>query len=329
MAKSRGSALVDYVLPLALIGIVFGVALFSFAEENVLLKFLANSLNLTIKDGTAILSPQQYTSIDTSQTNTATNDNTSILDQYVNQNDDFIGLSIQLGNYSLQGIPEHFGEFIETSGSAAGTEKLSQLLLQLADQVEAEGQVAEADGIKELATMGHNIAAIERAFEELVLSCQGDQACVYQKGSQLLPKPSDYNETYNSFAADRSYFESIGHEVICWRPTLKAPSPFNQHYQDLMKTSLDDTSKSIITELYWEIGMIAQNVEAGMSFYGDDNYSKDFHDPITGKWQKTNDLPDDPYEIYTGYKPSTLSHLDSALICATSHHYTDTGKKCH
>lgn len=43
--------------------------------------------------------------------------------------------TISVGNYVLEGIPENFNAFVETSGASGGTDKIVSLLNQISDQL--------------------------------------------------------------------------------------------------------------------------------------------------------------------------------------------------
>lgn len=104
---------------------------------------------------------------------------------------------------------------------------------------------------------------------------------------------------------------------------------FVDNYDNLVNDpSISASQKSIIKELYWEIGILTGNIEAGITYFTNDAYYKDNDDPITGESITNDELPDNALDIFKGYKVSSLSHLDSALICA-SENYTDTGTSCH
>lgn len=130
--KSKGSALVDYVLPTALIGVVFGVALFGLIDTKIFQKFIEKSINGTLQaNGTLVLNTASVSTdaMNSSSASVSTNNapianNTSSDPQAQTSTD-----SISLGNYSLTGMPENFTEFVETAGAAGGTEKLSMLIL--------------------------------------------------------------------------------------------------------------------------------------------------------------------------------------------------------
>jgi Flp pilus assembly pilin Flp len=92
--------------------------------------------------------------------------------------------NIDFGTFTLNNVPEDFNKYIESAGSAGGTDKLVALMKQIAAQLEATGNFEDAERIKRLASLGHNIALTERVTEQLIVDCNNDKTCLEKYLSQ-------------------------------------------------------------------------------------------------------------------------------------------------
>jgi Flp pilus assembly pilin Flp len=250
--------------------------------------------------------------------------------------------SIDFGSFVLTGIPENFGEYVFNSGNSGGTDKIAGLITQLATQLEADGKPEQAEKVKELASIGHNIAIIEKQFENSFNTCAGDINCVKSK----IYEPTDLNglidTTYMTLPFDQlsdMWEISIGvsrfrelNVPVAYEAGLNNGEPnfiFVNKFDSLMADpALTDAHKAVIKELYWEIGKISEEVESGVYYAMEGEYSRDSIDPITGITTPNESLPVDPFGIYKDYKSSSVTHIDSALICASAN-AKDTGTQCH
>lgn len=72
--------------------------------------------------------------------------------------------TIDFGEYTLTGIPDNFGEFIETAGSSGGTDVLVDILKQIAKNPDLTSE--QANLIEQLANKGHSLSSIEEMIED-------------------------------------------------------------------------------------------------------------------------------------------------------------------
>lgn len=142
-----GGNLVEYIIPLATFGIVFGISLYSIYQSGTLNNFIAASTGGTLKNGTLSISSLGSTvgnsstttnsaTTNTATTNTATNTSTE-------ETSSLPGCSagicvVTVGGYTLTGIPEDMAQAIEADGTGGVENQVGLLLKQLADQVIAE-----------------------------------------------------------------------------------------------------------------------------------------------------------------------------------------------
>jgi hypothetical protein len=170
--KNKGSALVDYLIPTALVAVVFGLGLYTLVSNGSLLKFFAASIKMTVNDqkksayvGDKItaLTYTGYTGVSGGDLGgTPTNPVKSCKDG---------NCIIDFGEFALSGIPEDFPVYVETAGTAGGTDKLLSLLDQLAQELEEIGDTQGAADLKKFSNQGHALAALETKMESIANSC--------------------------------------------------------------------------------------------------------------------------------------------------------------
>ena len=332
--KKRGSAIVEYIIPMALVGVVVGTGLFLFLKNDVLLTFAANSLGSDIykSEGKIVIGENLPVNYKTTFNSSASSEMPTSVPNSISEG------VIDFGTFQLSGVPSDFGTFVETAGASGGTDKLATLLMQVVDQLEQEGQSADSELVKKLAVTGHNVAAIEKNYESMVHSCHFELACVQANADQLHNKPEHFDDRYYDF---NGYVKDISVANNRMRKNT-LPQEFQQHingnesaaifvetYDTLMASStITEAQKGVITELYWNIGTLSDHMEASMYMMWHGEVAYNGWDPLTGKnVNQTSDLPSDPLQIAAGYKYSNTTHLESALICAADN-YKDTGTRC-
>jgi hypothetical protein len=163
--KQLGSALVDYVLPTAVIALVVGVSIHQISSNGLLLNFFKNTMNMqfSASKGKAVL------------TGFGTNSPSAISEPgfFGGQPDNPVKIcngnncTIDFGTVILHDIPENFGSYVETNGNAGGTEKLLAILKQLKAQLEENPDVPTdvITKIQGLLDRGYELVDIEKEFE--------------------------------------------------------------------------------------------------------------------------------------------------------------------
>lgn len=339
----------DYVLPMALVGVIVGVSLFALGDSDLLSRFISNSLNgktqdgMMVIDGAPTINPytKAVTVIDSSGQSGDNNLPPTSTDSVIA----ISGGTIDFGQFQLSGIPDDFNSFVETSGAAGGTDKLSSLILQIADQLEQDGQLQESADLKELASLGHNIATFQKAYEDLYKTCNYSATCINQEveaqGTSIFDG-YEFDTTYASvpYDTDPLYTVSLGEMRM-----LQQNQGITQHlqagsYSALMMTKfdqimnnpqLDPVTKNVVEELYWDIGTISEDFETTISriVKEQETANPPSYDPLTGETYTPEAATQRTFEEYlTSYRASSITNLDSALICAAGKHQ-DTGTKCH
>lgn len=239
---------------------------------------------------------------------------------------------IDFGNFILNGMPADFNEFVETGGSSGGTDTLSNLIDQIAQQLEKSGKPDESLEFKKLANIGHNLAAIQKEIEKEIKNCKGDITCMRNLENKTFPKPPGYDETYGALPAGKSYFDmrnacNIGLAMNSHSDYLA--QDFVDQYKKLMNISgVDDNIKGVVRELTWDIGTIGEDFENNYSYiqWGG-SYNHQLIDPLTGQFY-TEPSPTNVINNFEKYRASKITNADSALICASGWR-SDNGVNCH
>lgn len=251
---------------------------------------------------------------------------------------------IDFGEFILKGVPENFDELVQTTGVSGGTDSLISLARQIADQLAMKGLNNESLEIKKFASLGHNIASLENEYEKMMISCNNDMSCALNFQDQCITKPINFDDTYYPYKTS-TYYGLMDLVPVGYLKSVEKNDPncynirvgrndtaalFVSKYNSLMKDSnITDATKGVLQELYWQVGKLSEDVRAGITSVKYINcYKNAYNDPITGEQITNPDLPADPFSIFDGHKPSSLSHVNSALICAAGYN-KDTGTKCH
>jgi hypothetical protein len=339
----KGSAIVEYVIPAAVIGMAVGICMYMIFYGGELKSFIAASGNMSLSESGEKASIGPETQDLSIPVNVSGGSLGGTPDKPVKQCDEN-GCVIDFGTFTLQNLPENFNEFVQTSGGSGASDLISDLLMQLASHLESENQPAEANLLKQMATTGHNMAAIEREFETLINSCNGNQECIFALFDQPFPKPADFNETYYAFPAGMTYkdalysvamgeyqfIKSYNYDLYreCIDNNLLSAVFIDQLDQVKASNNIPDDIKGIVQELTWNIGMIGEEFQNNVSIIAVHN-NNEIHDPMTGtvgKYLAPDDA--DPYQFFLDYQASSITDFDSALICAAGYN-EDTGKSCH
>lgn len=249
--------------------------------------------------------------------------------------------TLQLGNLTLTDVRKDFNDIVQTTGASGGTEVLLSHIDQIAAQIEEQGLTEEASEIKMLSSFGHNIAALEKTYEQVVDQCQGSQTCLKNIATKPFPKPQNYDERFGKFPEGLTYVDFLQMTSVGWpaftsieRPDIYksylAQGRTNYLLHDKYKTisqlsTLDSTTQNVLKELYWDIGLIGEDFENNIRFLMGE--SSGFHDPLNGGSIGIK-VPADPINNYMTYNASKLTNYDSALICAAGAH-EDSGTRCH
>lgn len=198
--------------------------------------------------------------------------------------------SIDYGNYVLNGIPEDFNNYIESSGASGGVDLLAGMLDQILANSTFEDPQTQSM-LENLANSGHNIAEVMGRLEttaENGFTCNdGTSNCVDEDLDLILSSKKDSTAT------------TIGSFI-----NLQEQLAYNQDY----KNNPDyESIKKIVGLMVGEITQINE----------DFTFVYDHRDSI-----------EDPQARLDEYNAANRVDLDSAIICATGNG-EDNGVQCN
>ncbi|MEW5822262.1 MAG: hypothetical protein AB1782_18860 [Cyanobacteriota bacterium] len=334
----------DYIIPTALVGLTLGLALYSLDSNGSILKFLKSSLNMKSGTNTQEVVVESLTTPSSAAAKAGSLGGTP--DNPVSQCS-YNNCTIDFGSYILTGIPKDFSDFVESSGNSGGTDALTSLLYQLADQLEAEGDTTGAQQFRDLANLGHYSAMIEQQVETLAESkCTALDSFCYEyiysnqnpvnapdNVSNLLTNitavPLEVNMMHNRLDIAANYFFN---NPTAFNTNKEIFSSFKMYeiYQDIMnKPGYSDSLKSITKEIVNQINNLKIEMDplalCGVLM----SPTSKVHDLDTGAQIRTISTSSNVgvrYLINPEYPEGT--HLRSALICTTGN-YDDKGQACH
>ncbi|MGD9581906.1 MAG: hypothetical protein AB7V50_11080 [Vampirovibrionia bacterium] len=344
MRKHKGSAQMDYILPTAIVGIVLGLAMFQMVSSGNFIKFIANSLNLDEKQIQTTTTQETTTSKPTTLAGGSFGGTPSNPIEACKDGE----CSIDYGSFVLSGIPENFQDFVEAQGSSGGTEKLVAMLYQIAEQLEEEGKNSEADEIKKLANLAHNMAAVEKLFEDKTKACGNNQICIQNfLDATASGVPEGFDDTLATTFFDETNklllqnVLNIGQLQFyrVFQPNLGVESSLYYHnklegkgnslqfvetYDSIMANeNIPAEMRGTVNELFWEIGTLAVEFDTILMGTGRGI------DPITGNNTDFFDSTEgDAYNEITNYEGLSLGNVKASLLCSASWNI-DTGSDCH
>lgn len=346
--KIFGSALTQYAIIIGLLAVVLIPSFF----------IMGSLINENFKGFSSIFSNKDEQTETTTNPNTTTPTTNPIIpallggslggtpENPVKECDNGV-CNIDYGELMLQGLPDNFTELVETSGTAAGTTELTNMLDQMIAQMEGNVDAQELQQMKDLANMGHLMADYEKYVEDFAKQCDTTADPKQCMGDFLYHGTTNYNPPTNltnqltGLALDFSnpgYILEVGGSMNNYlndsttfeqSKNSELASAFVGQYQEVMNNSaFSDTQKDIVKELYWQIGSMATELDNVIWSSGSSNYTQDsYYDPLTVE-QTYYDISS--FEAGDIYNPnySHTTDLDSALICAAGYH-SDTSTQCH
>ena len=229
MKKNKGSNLVEYIIPTALIGTIVGISLYNIFTNNSLLNYIMATCNMELngstlvsKGGSGIVNSTALSGSTSSSELTRTTIGNATTECKDNN------CTIDFGTLKLSGVPQNLNSLIETAGTAGATDSILALLQQVADQKETTDP-AEAQKIEALIARGKEIMQVEKSFDTW-----------YEQNEKLLLNYSDSIKEYKE--AVETINEKYSNSMTC--NTSSLASSFTVYYDDNMGNSENCTFKS-------------------------------------------------------------------------------------
>lgn len=255
--------------------------------------------------------------------------------------------SIDYGDFVLNGVPDNFGDFVESSGTSGGTDKLLTLFEQIADQLEKAGDIDGAKDYRDLANLGHYLASIEIMGENNAKTCKSNANPLGCMGSKIYESANfTPPESISTLIQAKQGFH-IGGILTCdmgtaqhYRKTdmgtfnsYKNFNPvytFVDKYQKIINDSKYSSSlKGVTQELYLNIAELTKNMSDKMTATTSGSLNQLNFDPISGNFTGTHMISIDP-ALEDIIKPQTSigNNINSALLCVAGKNL-DTARSCH
>lgn len=297
---NKGSALAQYSIIIALIAIGLVPVFFVFGKN------ISSSFNALYQGLSGQEAPLTN---DENPVNTATQSTTKATPENPVKNCVNGECSIDFGDFVLTGIPDSFDMFIQTQGTSGGTDKIVDLLTQIASQLQQEGLSSEASEIIKLANSGHSIGAIEKIYEDVQKTCNFDKDCIVNQITTLEAQDATHVNSLDNMDLP-AYLSQYMSDPELIKSNLPATAiNFIESYLSVMNNpDIKDSTKGIVGELSYNIMQMANTFH---------NYAH-MTDPNVYSTNQT--LQDIDF--------SGMTNLDSAIICASGKG-TDTGIECH
>lgn len=256
--------------------------------------------------------------------------------------------TIDFGNMILTGIPDNFSELVQTSGSSGGTEAILNIVDQIIDQLDSDVPEESRKNLEELADLGHILADIEKHIEAIAEECaQTSYAkdCFHNRvcdNSTLIIDPEllkafptlDTTGTVGDLSVQSGRIGGAMHDYLLnpdfYNASVEKDLSFTfvERYNKVMEDdSISDAQKAVIKEMYWQIAILGEEIDAKLWGASGINEMIIINDPITGVGVETDVTGFTNEDIYKP-KSSNITDLDSAIICATGN-MSDSGTQCH
>ncbi|MEW5820317.1 MAG: hypothetical protein AB1782_09015 [Cyanobacteriota bacterium] len=348
MCKSFGSSLVDYIVPTAVVGLVVGLALYGLNANGILKKFISASANYEVEkqSATANSFPSGSTGINKLAGGSLGGTPENPVEQC-----SFNKCNIDFGDFILTGIPENFQDYNEISGNSGGTEVMFALLEQIADQLEADGDIAGAAQYRMLSNMGHLLAEAQKTVEATASKYENDgYAGLLLFNSEIeninLTIPPDLASKIQgnngSISVKDIAITQNGRIDLASNIRITDPAKFNTKKDTMLNYAVIDAFNSIMEnpnysnsmkgvtqELFRYIDDISFDLSAQFNTpYTPTTASINKYDPVSGGLVGSVTSPTGTLDAVGNSFFSTSTDVNSALICATGWNI-DTGSKCH
>jgi len=257
---------------------------------------------------------------------------------------------IDFGEFILTGIPENFNEFLTTTGTSGGTEKLVSLITQIAKELENNGDQTGAAQYKDLANLGHFIGYAQAEIENVNKECKkNDEAfCMHDamKSNMLIKIPENVKELIPEQQRNLKTYDFISTTDLGHAKNLQVTNPelfetlkdsnvsFKalESYTNIMNNpAYSESMKKVTEELYRNVAELSMhfNRQCYIFHQAYDGTQFNIYDPLTGELKSSKATGYNVGSQMNQVLPSTSfgTDLNSRLICTTGR-YNAKGKEC-
>lgn len=183
--------------------------------------------------------------------------------------------NIDYGSFVFTGLPENLSEFVETSGTAGGTDVVLSIIDKMIEMAENGQLDVDLPLLQQLANKGHSVADCVQNVENFL------------------------NDSMTTGALlDQGQLEEVamidGHEFAAFHDAFLA---FNNS-----STPMDPQAKALVEDLYWNVSKMFNTF--------DDNYTV-----VWDYQNAHGAISPEAYEAVLHPNTSGLTNLHSAVIC--------------
>lgn len=333
--RHKGSSIIEYIIPLALIGIVAGLTITYFVTNGTLLNFFSGTSNATTNTstGTMVLNqnPDNSGALISELNNSASPQAGSLggTPQAPVKQCQGSNCNIDFGDFILSGIPSDYDEFVESAGNSGTTDQLASLFQQIADQLETQGDTFNAQRFKDMANLGHFIGD----FQENILTEISLDVEAMKNGTIKLVQDQNHMADLPAEVAHLL----PDYQKITSGKTNTQNLAFNNTFLGIVDTSASTSNAGgALAAIYGDI-MNDSNVGAELKattkqiFNAMNTNSQDFYDNVyhfqNGGPYETDYFIDNAFKNLTKPDSSNIANLNSSILCASAG-LTDDGNSC-
>lgn len=350
---------------MALVSLVVGMGMFYIFTGGKILTYLASSANMTTKKAEGSLTMGDGASGSATQPAPLINAAPGSLGGTPSKPVEACNngkCTVDFGDFVINGVPDNFGNFVETTGAAGTTDKLASVMDQLLKQMESgnnnlcEKNVPITDCTKEyqkLSNMVHLTADMTKFTENLAKGSPDKQSFSNKYFGKTLgdlgyTPPADLQNVFPGLATNNTpagifaFNNDIGfqrYNKATYGGNQPDPTTSNlgraivDQYDLIMNSpNYSSTLKDITKKLYSDIGDLTYNTgsifNATSQGGSGGSCGYQYYDPVTGQKGQVIDFSV-PSDLTPMLNPDMSSHVNNngSFICSTGLH-SDTGSYC-
>lgn len=277
--RQNGSAILDYVLPTALVGLVVGLGLSAIVTDGSLVNMLSGTMNAQVEDGALIVSSNvEETAIVAEAAAPAEEppaveplaEEPVVVEPPVVEPPvvppaappvappvvagtlacDAGECTITTGSFTLTGVPEDFSKLIQEAGISGGTEKIAALITQIIEQLEAQPDAATPENalvISELKRLA-SYTGSEILIDEVAGGAAQNQLGANSYIMEYFLSGEDPNNQINTWFSPTTGETRYYHEIMKDTPALG--NTFTNADTDMMAIDLQMNSIDLNEQHY-------------------------------------------------------------------------------
>lgn len=266
-------------------------------------------------------------------------------------NVDYSDVSLEVPPMSEENLSialEDLREYMETAGSSGGTDVIIASVSQIAQQLEEQGLIAQSNKVKKLANIMHNVASVERMFEQSAKRCsntaQGFKDCMRSLMSKDSQAPESFISSASSFN-DGQNFDYLSRDLELaqhfknYDKTCKESNSlgcsFAKTYGDILTDeNIDKRTRRQIKQLAITVSNMSENMTTMVHWAGGDyeETQVNLHLSNDGYTMRQSTKYSDEYPFtyndFQRYNISEMTDVDGLVTCLLGAG-EDVNNRCH